>query len=145
MSRIGYGITSSAVGTALIALALSGVIIAGFVGQPPEISVQLQGLYPRGQTGFIAVQVLNRYLARNLTVYSVSISVARSNPIELLASPTQISGMRAQALILPFGVPWQLAVGSQDYVITVLYARSQFFTFGAEFETTFLSGMITVT
>lgn len=146
MSRYSsYSVASSGIAVSLAALVLFAILIAGFVGQPPDISVKLQASYSRGQTGYIAIEISNRYLTRNVTVQFVSISVAETIVVGLLSSPVRISGLHGQALLLPLTLPIGTPVGPQRYVVTVQYAQSSFLNFGVEPAVVSFSGTITIT
>jgi hypothetical protein len=113
-------------------------LILGVAGQAPIASVRLQDSYQVGRTGIVVANVDNRWWGRNMTVLSVSISIAGGTPIELLPAPEPIAPAlpqpsRTLPLTLNLTVPQGTPSGTQiPYQIKIVYIQSQILFFGQD-------------
>lgn len=129
----------------LIFLLISMTLIFGVAGQAPVASVRLQDSYQVGRAGIIVVNVENRWWGRNMTVLSVSISIAGGTPIELLSTPQPIApalgGSRSLPLTLNLTVPQGTPTGTQiPYQINIIYIQSNLLLVGQETHSFIFSG-----
>ena len=127
----------SAIALPLIFLLVSMTLILGVAGQAPVASVRLQDSYQVGRTGIVVVNVDNRWWGRNMTILSVSISIAGGTPIELLPTPEPIGpalgGSRTLPLTLNMTVPQGTPIGTQiPYQINIIYIQSKILFFGQD-------------
>jgi len=128
--------TGSAIALPLVFLLISATIIVGLAGQEPTVSVRFQDSYQVGKTGFIAISIDNRWWGRNITVLSISMSIAGGTPTELLQKPQPmgplLSSSRTLGLILNLTVPQGTPIGTQPYQITIIYTQSKILFFGED-------------
>jgi len=126
----------------LLTMLATMTLVIGVAGREPEISVDLQESYRVGEKGYIALKIVNRWWARNITVISVTISIAQGKEMQLLGRQEPVSNLQERVLLLELTVPQGTPAGSYSYVIGVTYVQSRVLFTGQEIKSAVISGAI---